>query len=282
MAHHESAQTKQQEFLNGLARGLVGALLFALPMLMTIEMWNLGLYADPNRLLLLCAINLPLLLGLAWRIGFEKTASLKQAIRDAVIAYGLGITVSAGVLWLLAILDARLMPSHNIAMVAFQSVPASIGALLGRSQLGMHSEEKDEERDDHDSETGYFNELFMMLVGALFLSLNVAPTEETILIAFKITPFHTLLIAALSIVMMHGFVYSVHFKGGHQLIEGAPRWHAFIRFTMPGYVIAIASSAYVLWTFERLDDTSLSQMVTAIVVLSLPGALGAASARLIL
>lgn len=282
MGHQKNHETEQQKFLNGLARGLAGALLFALPMFMTMEMWELGLYANPGRLLLLCLLNVPLLFGLAWRIGFEKTSSFKQAARDAVIAYGLGITVSAGVLWLLAILDAKLMPSHNIAMIAFQSVPASIGALLGRSQLGMHSEKKDEERGDYDGETGYFNELFMMVVGALFLTLNVAPTEETILIAYKITPFHTLIIAALSIVMMHGFVYSVHFKGGHQLKEGSPRWHAVIRFTMPGYVLALVSSAYVLWTFERLDDTSLSQMVTAIVVLSLPGALGAASARLIL
>lgn len=40
------------------ARGLGGALLFALPMLMTMEMWELGLYANPLRLLLLCLLNI--------------------------------------------------------------------------------------------------------------------------------------------------------------------------------------------------------------------------------
>ena len=32
-----------RQFLTGLARGTAGALLFALPMLMTMEMWFLGL-----------------------------------------------------------------------------------------------------------------------------------------------------------------------------------------------------------------------------------------------
>ncbi|KAB2689248.1 TIGR02587 family membrane protein [Brucella pseudogrignonensis] len=270
------------DFFTGIARGLGGALLFALPMLMTMEMWELGLYANPSRLLLLCVLNIPLLIGLAYRIGFERMSTWTQMLRDAAIAFALGIVLSSMILWLFGLLSADLPLKHNIAMIALQAVPASIGALLGRSQLGMRSEQNDEDDGEYDGESGYFNELFMMVVGALFLGLNVAPTEEMILIAYKIVPVQTALIVLLSIALMHGFVYSIHFKGGHRAKEGAPWWSSLIRFTLPGYALAFATSAYTLWTFERLDDGSFAQMVTTIVVLSFPAAIGAASARLVL
>lgn len=281
--HGEDDEVRQ--FLIGLARGTAGALLFALPMLMTMEMWFLGLYVNSWRLLLLCILNLPLLLLLARRIGFENINSWSQALRDAITAYGLGIAVSAGVLLLFGVLNDQLTASNIVAKVALQSVPASIGALLGRSQLGQHSDaedEEDEEEGEYSGETGYLHELFMMVVGALFLNLNVAPTEEMILIAYKVTPYHVLALCLLSIAIMHGFVYALHFKGSHQLHEGQQWWQSFIRFTLPGYVIAIAISIYTLWTFERLDHTSLSQIMNAAVILGVPASIGAASARLIL
>ncbi|MNZ56729.1 hypothetical protein D3C78_746820 [compost metagenome] len=278
--HGEDDEVRQ--FLIGLARGTAGALLFALPMLMTMEMWFLGLYVNSWRLLLLCILNLPLLLLLARRIGFENINSWSQALRDAITAYGLGIAVSAGVLLLFGVLNDQLTASNIVAKVALQSVPASIGALLGRSQLGQYSDAEDEEEGEYSGETGYLHELFMMVVGALFLNLNVAPTEEMILIAYKVTPYHVLALCLLSIAIMHGFVYALHFKGSHQLHEGQQWWQSFIRFTLPGYVIAIAISIYTLWTFERLDHTSLSQIMNATVILGVPASIGAASARLIL
>lgn len=209
-----------RQFLTGLARGTAGALLFALPMLMTMEMWFLGLYISPWRLLLLCVLNLPLLLLLARRIGFENIHSWSQAARDAITAYGLGVAVSAAALLLFGVLNDQITASNIVTKVALQSVPASIGALLGRSQLGQHSDEQDEEKGEYSGETGYLHELFMMVVGALFLNLNVAPTEEMILIAYKVTPYHILALCLLSIAIMHGFVYALHFKGSHRLHEG--------------------------------------------------------------
>lgn len=265
----------------GLARGVGGALLFALPMFMTMEMWFLGFYMAREKLLLLCVLNIPLLVVLAQRVGFEKTSSWRQAVRDAVTAYGLAIIVSGAILALFGVINDQVTTSTTVAKIAIQAVPASIGALLGRSQLGMHSED-DDESDDAETETSYFVELFMMLVGALFLALNVAPTEEMILIAYKITPYQALVVVLLSLGLMHGFVYALHFKGGHAQADGSTWWDSFIRFTMPGYVIALGTSVYCLWSFERLTGMSASQIVSTVIILGFPAAIGAASARLVL
>lgn len=274
-----------QQFLVGLGRGCAGALIFGLPMLMTMELWSLGFYIERYRLLLLMLVNIPLLVVLAHRIGFEETSTWREAVRDATVAYAIAIVMSAAVLFLLGIVKLDVPATEMVGKIAIQAVPASIGALLGRSQLGGEKDDEPaDEEDETESEviTSYGRELFLMAIGALFLSLNVAPTEEIILISYKMTPWHALATLALSILIMHAFVYAVAFRGAHQLSRGTPRWHAVVRFTLPGYVIALAISLYVLWTFGRLDDAASTQVLMAAIVLGFPGAIGAAAARLIL
>jgi putative integral membrane protein (TIGR02587 family) len=278
-----------RSFLIGLGRGAAGALLFAVPMLMTMELWELGDYTKRSRLLVMLLLNIPLLVILAHRIGFERTFTWRQALRDATIAFGLGILISVLTLIILGILKQETALSSMIGRVAIQSVPASIGALLGRSQLGGGGDgEKDNQQGgnegavpDHLS-SSFARELFLMGVGALFLNLNVAPTEEVILISYKMTPWHALTAIVISIAIMHAFVYAVSFRGTHEIPDGEPRWHAFFRFTLPGYVVTMLISLYVLWIFGRLDGTASTQILMSAIVLSFPGAIGAASARLIL
>ncbi|MDS7594641.1 TIGR02587 family membrane protein [Agrobacterium tumefaciens] len=280
------------EFAIGIARGAAGALLFGIPMLMTMELWQLGFYIERDRLFVLLLLNIPLLIMLARMIGFEQTSRWPEAYRDAMIAYALGVFMSAAILVMLGDIKLEMPLSEILGKIAIQAVPASIGALLGRSQLG----DKEDTGDDADENNGlddsdpvegqlstrYSRELFLMAVGALFLNLNVAPTEEVILISYKMTPWHALVVILVSIAIMHGFVYAVSFRGTHEIPDDTPRWHVFFRFTLPGYVIALIVSLYVLWVFGRLDHTVPAQMLMSTIVLSFPGAIGAAAARLIL
>src|SRR5206468_4290330 len=86
-----------RDVLAGLARGFGGSILFALPLLMTMEMWWLGFYLDPMRILLLMAVFFPILVGVAHYIGFGDTASVGHAAVHAITAYGVAI-VSSGVM----------------------------------------------------------------------------------------------------------------------------------------------------------------------------------------
>ncbi|HEV7250648.1 MAG TPA: TIGR02587 family membrane protein [Shinella sp.] len=276
-----SARDERSEFnrfVTGLGRGIAGALFLALPMLMTMEMWYLGFYMARERLLLLLLLNIPLLVLLAHRIGFEETFTWREAVRDAIIAYGIGILASLVVLSALGLLKGGMPASELVGKVALQSVPASIGAMLGRSQLG-HDDEKDH---DDAKETRYPAELLMMGAGALFLSLNIAPTDEMMVLAYKMTIWHAMVVTVISIALMHGFVYAVSFIGGHELSPETPWWHAFVRFTLPGYVIALSISVFTLWVFERLGDSSAVEIMLSVIVLGFPASLGAAAARLIL
>lgn len=163
-----------------------------------------------------------------------------------------------------------------VGKIAVQTVPASIGALLGSSQLGGRPADIETKTEVQT----YLSELFLMCIGALFLGLNVAPTEEMVLITYKMTPWHAAGLLALSIILMHGFTYALEFSGTAPIKGSA--WAAFFRFTLTGYVIALGVSLYVLWTFGQTSDVAMMQVVMSSVVLGFPAAIGAAAARLIL
>ena len=121
-----------------------------------------------------------------------------------------------------------------------------------------------------------------MATGALFLSLNVAPTEEMVLISYKMTPWHALALAGVSLLLMHAFVYSLGFQGHAEVPEGVHWSGVFMRYTVVGYALCLVISGYILWTFGRTTGLSLEASVMAIVVLAFPASIGAAAARLIL
>ena len=274
----DRGRSANRRFVIGLARAFGGALIFSLPMLMTMEMWWLGFYLDRFRFALFLLLLIPLLIGLSYHSGFEKTFQLKDDTLDAFVAYAVGFTTSAIILLLFAVIERGMSAGEIIGKISLQTVPGSIGALLAQSQLdGKSEEEKQQER-----ETGYGGEVFLMVVGALFLAFNLAPTEEMVLIAHKMTDWHAIALALMSLLIMHAFVYLVEFQGQASIPSGAPFWSVFARFTVVGYAVALLISLYVLWTFGRTDGMAVAEVVMATVVLGFPAAIGAAAARLVL
>lgn len=265
----------------GLARAFGGAILFSLPLLMTMEMWALGATMDRLRLALFLTLMLPVLVCLDYYCGFEETSGWTEDVVDGVIAYGVGFSASAVILLLLGVVDLTMPFREVLGLVAIQAIPASFGATLANGQFASVSEDAAESTRRTEG-AGYGGELFFMATGATFLAFNVAPTEEMILIAFGMTPWHALGLLAFSLVVMHAFVYAVEFRGTHQAPEGTHWTSVFLRFTVVGYAIALLISAYVLWTFGRFEGIPVATAVMETVVLGFPAALGAATARLIL
>jgi putative integral membrane protein (TIGR02587 family) len=271
-----SPSTDDMQFMTGVARAFGGALLFALPLLMTMEMWGLGFSMAPSRLAVLLVVTVPLLVGLSHYIGFEETFDWKDDVVDAFVAYGVGFAAAVPVLFLFGVLAPGMSAAEIVGKTALQAVPGSIGALLAQSQFGGGRNKSRRHR------MSYGGETFVMAAGAIYLSLNVAPTEEVLLIALQMNPWHALGLVAVSLVLMHAFVYALGFSGGLRAAPHHARWLTFVRFTVAGYGICLLISGYILWTFERTSGTSVPQAVMAIVVLSFPAAIGAASARLVL
>jgi putative integral membrane protein (TIGR02587 family) len=274
-------ESGNRAFLIGLARAFGGAIFFSLPLLMTMEMWFLGFYMDGVRLALFVLFMIPMLIGLAHYGGFRETATWSQDAADGLTACGVGLVASAAILLLFNVIDLGMPAREIVGKVALQAVPAGFGAVLASSQLGDDTE-RDSPEEARKRNAGYGGELFFMAAGATFFAFNVAPTEEMILIAFKLTPWRAVALIATSLLLMHAFVYAVEFRGTRAAPEGIPWWSLFLRYTVVGYAISILISVYVLWTFGRWQDTALPMFVLTALVLAFPASIGAAAARLIL
>lgn len=264
---------RESAYARDLGRAFAGALLFSLPLLMTMEMWWFGFSLHPARLAVFLLAAVPLLVGLAFFAGFShRHHGLVHAVLDTFVALAVGYLTAALLLTVMAILEPDGPLRHAAGQIALQAVPGAMGALLARRQLSAGRGDGDED------EARYLGELFLMVAGALFLALNLAPTEEMILIAYRMTPWHALALIAVSLAVMHAIVYSAGFAGQHE--QGHPGL-AFVHFTLAGYGLVLLVSLYVLWVFGRTDGHGLTEIVDAAVVLAFPGSLGAAAARLL-
>ena len=252
-----------------------GALLFSFPLLMTMEMWWLGFYMDRYRLALFLALAFLVVIALSYFEGADE--AFKIEILDALVACAVGYTVAATMLVLFGIIKPGMPANEIVGKISLHAVPGSIGAILARRLL-----EVDETKKERRRRQWYGAKLFLMGVGAIFLAFQLAPTEEMVLIGHRMTEWHAVALALVSLCMMQAFICSVERRGRQRLFAGGFFWGVFLRFTVVGYSIALLISLYVLWTFGRLDGAALAEAIMATLVLGFPAALGAAAARVIL
>jgi putative integral membrane protein (TIGR02587 family) len=253
-----------RDFAVGLARAFGGALFFSLPLLMTMEMWWLGFYMDRARLAVFLALFVPALVGLCHYAGFEETDTWWDDVRDAFVALFVGFVTAGLMLGLTGVLEAGVPLRETVGQIAIEAIPASIGAALAEALFGDDQPKSERKKRG----TGYGGELFLMAAGAIFFAFNIAPTEEMILLAAKATGWRVVAAVLFSLLLMHAFVYAIEFSGRHTPPEGTQPWSVFLRFTVVGYAIVLVMSAYVLWTFGRLDHSSLEFQVAASQIVS--------------
>lgn len=271
-------QFATKEGLMGLARATGGALLFAFPIIMTMETWWLGFYLDRPRIALFIVVSVAFVVFLNHVSGFRKSPrTWHEDLIDAGAAYAVGFVLSLVLLWLFGVIAPGMPLDRVLGQLGLLMVPCAFGAVIASKQLG---EQEESNQDREEREVEYWKELAIILAGALYGAFTVSPTEEMILIAYKAGPWLLLGLIVLSIALMHAFVYGMSFKG--QRAVKATAASLFYRFTITGYALALLMSAYVLWTFGRLAGLDFGAAVQVIVVTAFPAAIGAAASRLVL
>lgn len=270
------AARQEESYGRGLARAFAGAIIFGFPLLMTREMWEFGFYMDRLRLALFLLLTIGMVFGLSVYAGFRETMSWADDVLDTFAALMVGFVVATVLLLLMGLIMPDMPPREIVGRIAIQAAPASLGAMLANKQLKARGA-SGRERAPEDR-AGYRGQLFLMAAGSLFVAFNVAPTEEMILIAFKMSGWHAVALVVVSLGLLHALVYTVGFAGQK---EHEGHLKAFAQFTLPGYGVALLVSLYMLWTFGRTDGGGQEAIVRSVVVLGFPGALGAAAARLV-
>ena len=267
-------RSAQRRFLLEVSRAFAGSVLFSFPILMTMEMWHFGLVLDRFRIAVFVAVSLPLLVAFTRYLGFRssKDPAWIPTLVDAAVTLLVGVVSSIVMLSIFSVISPLDPLAVVIPSIAIQAVPASIGAAFAREQVGDSASQ--------DLPGGYSGQLLVMLMGAVVLSLNVAPTEEMLLLGVMMGPWRLIGLAVLSLVVLHAIVYGLQFRGQHE--PSADLLRTILKFTLAGYLLALAVSAFLLWVFGRLEGAGMVAVVSQTVVLGFPASLGAAAGRIIL
>jgi putative integral membrane protein (TIGR02587 family) len=260
----------------GLGRAAGGAIVFTMPIMMTMEMWQLGFYISPLRLVALIVLSLPLFISLASLVGFRKSKDFADNVADVFVAYAVTFVATGLVLVTLGIITFETKPGVIYTMLLLQAVPGTLGALLARNIVGESSEQSENE------DRNYRDDLTILAAGAVFLAFSLAPTEEMILLSYMMSTKHTLFLLLLTLPLMHAFSIAGANVTGDDLKKWSTHRELFLRFTSIGYLIAFIISIFMLWVFESTGDQSIHNTIKTTIVLAFPAGIGAAASRLIL
>ncbi|HVE79196.1 MAG TPA: TIGR02587 family membrane protein [Gemmatimonadaceae bacterium] len=260
------------------ARGVVGGLLVALPLLLTMEVWWGGFIIPAWRLLLLATLHYGVLLILQHYSGLHPSKTVAAQARAALVAYGIGIVVAAATLLALAVIRPGIAPRDLVGKLILEAIPVSIGSSVAMSEFGAEHEVVERRKE----EESYWGMVGMALAGAMLLGFAVGVTEEPMMIGMHLTWVHATALVILSVLQVHLIVYAVEFRR-HSRRGDRRWWQRLLKEGVSTYAVSLLVSAYVLWTFGRLGpDTGLVATVDEIITLGFAASLGAAAAELLI
>lgn len=283
-----------------LLRAVAGGAIVGLPLLYTMEMWWSGITLSSWHLLAALAgiVGVNFLFSLL--SGFRESYSFTDALSEAVTSVGIGIVFSTLVLALIGSLNFDMAPIEWIGKILLEAVAVSVGVsfanaqVLGKSRSGeasgggaqgsgaqggasqaetQGSPEQRQLRQD-------LRDVGATLAGATVFAMNVAPTEEIVMIAVRLEPWQQLVMLASLPVLAYIILFASGFEQQKTHVPG-PLQHPWAETAMiVAMSLGVSFALLVLFGFPG----SLSHASTAVattITLGLPATIGGAAGRLI-
>lgn len=280
-SHERTVAESLQEY----GRGIAGGLIFALPLLFTMEVWNVSLTIDPAQMLAYLLFTIVLLFLYNRYAGLRSDASYGEVFIDSIEELGLGLILSAIVLWMLGRIGGDDTLYQIASRVVMQAMTLAIGISVGTAQLGIE-EPNGENGMDGDSSNGgggydYLGQSAIALCGAVLFAANIAPTEEVGILAREASPGRLAAIMIVSILIGTVVLCFAEFRGSQSHL---PRreWPWITREIVTAYAAALTASGLIIYFFGSFPAATPFQFAAGMIVVAFPSMLGASAGRLLL
>lgn len=253
-------------------RGVAGAFLLGVPLVYTQEVWFHGGSLPPSAILGLLAGSFLLNFALSTAVGFNPGRT-HRPLEDAIVGFGVSFLLAAFLLVLLRRVDLQMAWGPRLGIISLSAVPMSIGFALGNSLAPAEGGRLSEKS------SGGLGDLLAAGGGALVLVLNIAPTEEPLLLAAELGRVRLIGLVVVALVLSYLMVFYAEFGGKHRRHQAGNPINTPVLETLFAYLVALAISAGLLAAFGEitgLDGPSAAKSV----VLAFPASLGAALGRL--
>jgi putative integral membrane protein (TIGR02587 family) len=267
-----------------LVRAAGGGLLIGLPLLFTMEMWWHGFLLPQWKILLLLGVTFLIVIGYSALSGFRRDRSVLQLVVDSVQTMGIAAVVATLALLALGRIGPDMGLREVIGKIALQMIPIAFGASLAATQLAAPEEDDAEETGSEAGDraaVGTVGRLFVAAGAALLFALNVAATEEPMLLGIAAGPWLLVGVVAGSYLVTLAIVFYADFRGGLSGAIGEGVLNRPYTETAAAYAISLIVSLLLLWSFGRTDGMGVSAVIGQVVMLGVVASFGAAAGRLL-
>ncbi len=255
-------------------RGVAGGTLLGVPLLYTQETWLHGRSISPMVILAGLVATFAMNVALSYFVGF-RPGRTHRPIEDAVVGMGLSLLLAALLLLLLDRVGQETSLENVLGVAALTAIPVSIGFSVGVALAPRGGAEKSEQI------PGGGGDLLVAAAGALVFALNIAPTEEPVLLAAQLDGVRLALLVVASLVLPYLMVFYAEFGGREQRVASDGATQGPLTETLLAYVVAFVVSAAMLAMFGRVDAVD-GAATARVVTLAFPASIGAALGRLLI
>lgn len=271
-----------------LVRAASGGLLFGVPLLYTMEVWWTGSHTDPGQIAVVLALGALILLVLNRTEGFRsrREVRLVDALADTAEALAVGLVVAATVLVVIHEISSSSPVAEALGKIVYESVPFCLGVGLSRHLLrGGRTRDDDDGGDDDGGDDPAASgapalaDVGAATIGAAFIALSIAPTDEVTMIAAQARPARLLAFVGLSLVTSYAIVFVAGFGDQESRSSQEGPLQSPLTETVVCYLVALVVSSLLLWLFQR-GAGPWDDFLTRAVVLGFPAAIGGAAGRL--
>jgi putative integral membrane protein (TIGR02587 family) len=255
-------------------RGVAGGALLGVPLLYTQETWLHGRSVSPVVILAGLAATFAVNVALSYYVGF-RPGRTHRPTEDAVVGMGLSVLLAALLLILLDRVGPETSLENVLGVAALTAIPVSIGFSIGVALAPRSGAEKSEQI------PGGGGDLLVAAGGALVFALNIAPTEEPVLLAAELDGVRLGLLVVASLVLPYLMVFYAEFGGREHRVASDGATQGPLTETLLAYFVAVVVSAAMLAMFGRIDE--LNGAATArVIALAFPASIGAALGRMLI
>jgi putative integral membrane protein (TIGR02587 family) len=267
--------------LNEQGRGMAGALIvLGISFVFTNEAWWLAIQLPAVELVAVVCGGLALVVPIVRSVGFRSDDAEDGSRTDETplyIVFGELLFQSLLVAYVTLFLLGLVTPDQSISTVVRMGlvfvVPLAFGAALANELLSGEQEEL--------SEAGFPRDLGVFALGAIFFSAPIAPTEEIVSIAARVSWAKVGATLAFSLVSTFLILHVLEFRGQSERLQNRSLSMQVAQACMV-YLIGTVVAVVLLQTVGVASGQPLSDWVRQSVVLAFPSTIGASAARVVL
>ena len=269
-----------------LVRAVGGGLFIGLPLLFTLEVWAHSFLLPSWKVVLLIGVAFVVVVGYTAVSGFRRERTWGELLIDSVETMGIAAVVSAVAMMLLGRIGFETSLRDAVGKIALEMIPVAFGVSLAGTQLASPEDDADDAADQGSSVgdgagVGTFGRLFVGAGAALVFALNIAPTEEPMLLGIEADWWLLLMVVPATLAMSLAIVFHADFRGGRSFAGGDRPLDHPIGETLAAYAVSLLVSLMLLWAFGRTDGVSASAIVGQTIMLAVVASFGAAAGRLL-